>query len=140
MKLDINEIKALYPSAFQLFENSRLGYMEFFDSQGLYIRITPEFYKEGINWNLQIFWYKDKEKWPNRPKKNIEEFLTEGTMMYGDNNEFPTRDLANEASYILAFELLERKLTGKKIVPEFLETFNGDILNFHKLLHEIRTK
>ena len=135
MKLDINEIKALYPGAFLLFENSKLEYMQFFDSQGLYIHILPEFYKDGINWNLQIFWYKDKEKGSKSPF----EYLTEGTMMYGDNNEFPTRELANEASYILAFELLERRLTGKIIVPEYFESIKGDILNFHKLLHKIKT-
>lgn len=139
MNLDIKEIERLYPHAFQLFNISKHGYMEFFDSQGMYIHITPEFYKEGINWNLQIFWYKDQTDWPKRPKKNVEHYLTEGTMMYGDNNEFPTRESANEAACIFAFELLERKLTGKKILPDFIEELHGDILSFHKLLKNIKT-
>jgi hypothetical protein len=113
--------------------------LEFFDNQGFYIQIIPEFYKEGINWNLQIIWYTDKEKWSKKTEQHIKEHLTDGTIMYGDNNEFPTREIANDASYVLAFELLERKLTGKKLLPEFFEERKGDILNFHKLLHEIRT-
>lgn len=58
--------------------------IDWLDSKGLHIDITPEFYRDGINWNWQIFWYLPKEK------QTIDKFYG-GTAMYGDNNEYPTR-------------------------------------------------
>lgn len=54
-------------------------------------------------------------------------------MIFGDNNEFKNRIEAENAAFILSFELLNRKLSGFDILPDFIgnERF---ILNFNKLL------
>ena len=79
---------------------------DFFDDNNLNIYIKPEYYYTGINWNWQILWHK-----PTKPE-NKTEYLYQcgGTGMYGDNNEYPTRQEAEQASFLKAFELLEDKL------------------------------
>jgi len=152
INLDLKEIETLYPNAYGVYRDAcarhydktyerQLPLIDFFDSQGWYIYIRPEFYKEGINWNLQIFWYADKDTWPKRPKKHISDYLISGTMLYGDNNEFPVRRDAEDAGYVFAFELMERKMTGKKLLPDLMDEIrNGDGLNFDKLFSKIRTE
>jgi len=158
INLDLREIEILYPNAYRVYRDAcekrdndtpksfgeiiasddNIPFIDFFDEQGWYICVHPEFYKEGINWNLQIFWYADKDTWPKRPKKHISDYLIDGTMLYGDNNEFPVRRDAEEAGYVFAFELMERKITGKKLLPDLLdEVRHGDELNFNKLFRKI---
>lgn len=88
---------------------TRLLY-DFFDAHNLNIEITPEYYADGINWNWQIKWYMDKINWKLESKENYG-FMT-GTMMYGDNNEYPERINAEEAAITKAFELMEKRLNG----------------------------
>lgn len=95
-----------------------LHVIEWLDSKGYYIDITPEFYKDGINWNWQIFWYLPKEKQIEETEfessegtiqlSNYDRFV-EGTIMYGDNNEYPTRPLAINAAIEKAIEILKQK-------------------------------
>lgn len=59
----------------------------FREKYGLYVYYCPEFYKTGINFNWQIFWYT-----PESDKQ-----LYEGTMQYGDNGEYPTQEAAELA-------------------------------------------
>jgi len=56
--------------------------IDWFDKKGIHIDITPEFYKDGINWNFQVFEY-------------APDFFNctsnRSSMMCGDNHEYPTR-------------------------------------------------
>ena len=81
----------------------------YFETKGLYIDINSEFYKTGVNWNYQIHWYNDKEEWEEDTTgfKFNPSNLFEGTMMYGDNNEFPKRDNAIRAAIIHCFKLID---------------------------------
>ena len=65
--------------------------IDWLDTKGYNIKITPEYYTEGINWNWQVFWYVPKEDWTDW-------VITDGTMMYGDNGEYNTRIEAMHAS------------------------------------------
>jgi len=56
--------------------------VNWFDSKGIHIDITPEFYKDGINWNFQVWEYD-----PNGYKCTSDR----SSGMYGDNHEYPTR-------------------------------------------------
>jgi hypothetical protein len=56
--------------------------IDFLDKKGIHINITPEFYKNGINWNFQVWEYD-----PNGYKCTSDR----STGMYGDNGEYPTR-------------------------------------------------
>lgn len=124
INIDLNNIENLFPKSYQLYKYSGYdNYTEFFDNKGLYIRIIPEFYKDGINWNLQILWYKEIVD---------DNQLIDGTKLYGDNNEFPKRKYAETAAHMLGFELMERKLNGKNMLPNFLDEINKDTLKFHE--------
>lgn len=62
----------------------------FREKHGLYYHILPEFYTKGINFNWQIFWYLPKEEWTDY-------IISDGTGLYGDNNEYPTQEYAEIA-------------------------------------------
>lgn len=81
-----------------LISNSSL--FKIFDSEGFNIIITPEYYKEGINWNWQVRWHNLTD-----PEKS----LTDGTGVYGDNNEYPQRQLAEDAALKRCFKLLQER-------------------------------
>jgi hypothetical protein len=122
MIFNLNEIKNLYPEAYKIYISKYYyNFMNFFDEQGFYIVIIPEFYKNSINWNLQVFWYDDGNIY--------------GTYSYGDNNEFKNRIEAENAAFILSFELLNRKLSGFDILPDFISN-ERFVLNFNRLLCE----
>lgn len=55
----------------------------FREVHGYNIWVVPEYYRNGINWNVQVTWYLPKEEWTGHNIYN-------GTMMYGDNGEFKT--------------------------------------------------
>lgn len=74
----------------------------FREKHGLYHYILPEFYKNGINFNWQIFWYLPKEKWTDYR-------ITDGTMLYGDNGEYPTQEDAEQACLIKLIEIVKNK-------------------------------
>lgn len=48
------------------------------DEFGYYITVWPEFYTNGINWNVRAFWKFDEDQ----------DDLLRGTFGYGDNAEF----------------------------------------------------
>ena len=79
-------------------------FYDFFDEYGFYIKIIPEYYETGINWNWQIEWYLPNDK---KTKNN---FLG-GTGLYGDNGEFPMRFKAELYAFEEAFQLLEVKIS-----------------------------
>ena len=68
---------------------------DFFDEQGVNVAMSPEHYKNGINWLWQLLWY--------LPKSG-------GTCWYGDNAEYPTRQKAETAAFEKSFEILEKML------------------------------
>ena len=51
---------------------------------GLFYSIMPEFYTTGINFNWQLRWYLPKSEWTKY-------IVSDGTMWYGDNGEYPTQ-------------------------------------------------
>jgi len=81
--------------------------IEWFGKKGLYISIQPEFYTTGINWCWQILWHLPKEQWD-------EYTISGGTFSYGDNNEYPTRRLANIGAIEKMIELFEKN--GEQII------------------------
>ena len=56
--------------------------VDWLDSKGIHIQITPEFYQDGINWNFQVWEYDSKA---------YDCVSDRSSMMYGDNHEYPTR-------------------------------------------------
>jgi hypothetical protein len=73
----------------------------FREKHGLYHYILPEFYKNGINFNWQILWYLPKEEWTNHRIYN-------GTMLYGDNGEYPTQEKAELACLKKLIEIVKK--------------------------------
>ena len=79
------------------------------DTQNLNIWIVPEYYKDGINWNWQILWYRPKELWGDiGPGKRGD--LFDGTMQYGDCGEYPDRASAEEAAIKMAEDILSKRV------------------------------
>ena len=74
----------------------------FRDNHGLYYHIVPEFYTNGINFNWQIFWYLPKEEWTRY-------VISTGTMMYGDNGEYPTQEEAELACLIKLIDIVKKQ-------------------------------
>lgn len=70
--------------------------VEWFDDRGYYIDVTPEFYEEGVNWNIQLFWILPfGERKPEEfSHLSFQERAMGGTAKYGDNNEYPRRSEA----------------------------------------------
>lgn len=101
-----------YPNAYMKFLNTKI--MSSFDIHsfnidnytrglielGLYPSITPEFYQDGINWNWQVLWYVSNDR---------KDFQS-GTFYYGDNNEYPSYDIAILSFIEMCFMLLEAGL------------------------------
>jgi len=67
------------------------------DVLDFHVVITPEFYRDGINYNWQVLIYNvtDKTCYDNR-----------STGMYGDNGEYPTHEEALDAGLKRALEIL----------------------------------
>jgi len=74
----------------------------FREKHGLYIHFAPEFYMTGINFNWQILWYLPKEKW-------TEYVVSDGTMLFGDNGEYPTQEDAENACLDKLIEIVKNK-------------------------------
>lgn len=74
----------------------------FIDKHGLHIHMCPEFYKDGINYCWQILWYLPKDKWTD---SNVHG----GTMFYGDNHEYPTKEEAENACIDKMIEIVKNK-------------------------------
>jgi hypothetical protein len=72
------------------------AFLFFRDKHGLYVHSVPEFYLDGINFNWQILWYLPKDQWVKDEDGRVRTF-TEGTMLYGDNGEYPTQEEADLA-------------------------------------------
>ena len=72
---------------------------EFFRKEcGFYVYNSPEFYKNGINFNWQILWYLPEEQ-------QTKHRVNGGTYLYGDNGEYPTQESADEAAILKMIEL-----------------------------------
>ena len=74
----------------------------FIDKHGLHIHMCPEFYKDGINYCWQILWYLPKDKWTDSNVRG-------GTMFYGDNHEYPTKEEAENACIDKMIEIVKNK-------------------------------
>lgn len=55
----------------------------FEENYGLYCNFVHDFYKDGVNFLWQIFWYLPVEE-------QVEDLLVTGTMLYGDNGDYET--------------------------------------------------
>lgn len=78
----------------------------FREKHGLYVHMVPEFYTTGINFNWQILFYLPKEHW-------IKHLVHNGTFMYGDNGEYPTQELAENAAIEKMIDLVKNGRYGK---------------------------
>lgn len=85
--------------------------IEFFETRGMYTNIGPEFYKDGINWLWQILWYLPEEE-------QSEHDIYDGSYFYGDNGEYPTRQLAIKASVEHMTRVMTEK--GKAIIDKII--------------------
>jgi hypothetical protein len=74
----------------------------FRDKFGLYTHIVPEFYMDQINFNWQILWYLPKKEWTKF-------VVSDGTMLYGDNGEYQTYELADLACIEKMIEIAKNK-------------------------------
>lgn len=66
------------------------------------IKIVPEFYSDGINWNVSAI------KWNLNLKKEGHEFdfIDKDTFWYGDNGEYPTYEDALEFGLQLGLKMI----------------------------------
>lgn len=102
------------------------------DTKGLYLNLGPELYKDGINWCWQLYWYKPRNQWKSKKTHNehpirLGEIITEtyydniseGTYMFGDNHEYPTKQSAeSEAlSYALNYLIGGRDYAMQNLKP-----------------------
>ena len=126
------EIRNLCPKSFELVENhfSKIitiipfdDLLEFFDNNNLYVNVDTEFYKFGVQFNMQVLW------------KSNDGGDYDGTLSYGDMGEFKNRKMAYQAGIELCFELLERRLTNKPLCYSVMEQIlNQDIPKIGQLL------
>jgi len=91
-QLDYIILAPLYQQAFRWFR----------EKFGFYYTIWPEFYKNGINFNWQIRWYLPKDKWTKY-------VISDGTMQYGDNGEYPSQENAQLACLKKLIEIVKTK-------------------------------
>jgi len=129
-----DEIKNICPNTFKLVEDhfSRIitiipkdDLLEFFDDNNLYINVDTEFYKFGVQFNMQVLW------------KSNDNGDYEGTMSYGDMGEFKNRKMAYQAGIELCFEIMERRLTNKPLYLSIMEQIeNPDFTNIGQLLQK----
>ena len=83
--------------------------VDWLDNKGFNINISSEYYYDGVNWLWQIFWLNPISKWEKNVKDQyIRESIYEGTYLYGDNHEYPTR---NDALLAAIKYVLTEKLT-----------------------------
>ena len=83
--------------------------VDWLDNKGFNINISSEYYYDGINWLWQIFWLNPISKWEKNVKDQyIRESIYDGTYLYGDNHEYPTR---NDALLAAIKYVLTEKLT-----------------------------
>jgi hypothetical protein len=88
--------------------------MKFIDKRGIQIKIQPEHYTTGINWNWQLWWYQPQEKWVLKGEYYSDHTMTDGSGMYGDNAEYPTMESCYKRAITEAFKRLSEGLvTGK---------------------------
>lgn len=79
--------------------------IDWLDSKNIHISIHPEFYKDGINWNWQVFEYDPNGK--KDPISSRYSYTTNrSTMLYGDNGEYPKRMDAVKAAIEEALKLI----------------------------------
>ena len=71
-----------------------------------YIKIVPEAYTTGINFNWQVLFYDPTD---------IDCWSDTSTGLYGDNGEFPTYELALEAALLKSLTLFDMKDLEKQI-------------------------
>lgn len=91
------------------------------DKKGFNINISSEYYKNGINWLFQIYWYKPYGEWEISIGRNGQLWhITAGTMLYGDNGEYPTRKLAEKAAIEHYFSISDTKVGDIKLIQEYL--------------------
>ena len=75
----------------------------FREKYGLYHTIWPEFYKDGINFNWKIlFWYLPKDEWTKY-------VISDRTMEYEDNGEYPIQEEAELACLNKLIEIVKNK-------------------------------
>jgi hypothetical protein len=104
-----DDFKNRFPFEFQL------GiFLKFIEKNKLTIKIVPEYYLDGINWNFQIFWYLDNINKEELLSSDDNYSFYEGTMMYGDNNEYPTQDSCYKEAIIFCFNLIDNKIKSGK--------------------------
>ena len=92
---NLNKIVVTAPTYSQAFRWFR-------EKFGFYYTIWPEFYKNGINFNWQIRWYLPKDKWTKY-------VISDGTMQYGDNGEYPSQEDAQLACLNKLIEIVKTK-------------------------------
>ncbi len=89
------------------------------DVKGFYLNLGPELYVDGINWNWQLYWYKPRNQWKFKKTHNPDpikigeiiiessyDSISEGTYMFGDNNEYPTKQSAESEALSYALNYL----------------------------------
>lgn len=72
------------------------------ENHGLYCDFIHAFYKDGVNFLWQIFWYLPVEE-------QVDGVLTDGTMLYGDNGDYETSRDAKIACLEKLIEILNKR-------------------------------
>lgn len=69
------------------------------DEHNMFVVVTPEFYKNGINHNVQIRTYDPDDE-------VLYSSITKTTGMFGDDGEFETYEIALEFGLVKALKLI----------------------------------
>lgn len=83
-----------------------IGLMMWLDEHKVVIHIEPDFYREGINWCWQVLFYD--------PESKTQDLVVDGTGLYGDNGEYPTRGKAMCCGIVRALELYILRLVDSE--------------------------
>lgn len=124
-----------------------VDFQNWLESKGVYIAISPELYENGVNWNWSLGWYLDKKNWEYATVENEvgnpQQILTrvaDGTGWYGDNGEYPTRELALIAAIKLGIKKLDplfRNNSAEKLASLYGMTQNELLGNIRPFAHEL---
>lgn len=122
-------------------------FQKWLETKGVYIATSPELYETGVNWNWSLGWYLDKKDWEYTRIENeygepitVTTRVAGGTGWYGDNGEYPTRELALIAAITLGIKKLDplfRNNSSDKLATLYGLSQNELLTKIHPFSHEL---
>lgn len=98
--------------------------------QFIHVRVWPEYYKNGFNWNMQVTWWlgdiEGGDEMDDYPFYN-------GTFSYGDNGQFKSYEHALENGLIIGMKMMEYdRLIGESLSNEEWMEIHKNMIGYFK--------